>query len=382
MIPTLKTKFDHKDELNKVKIKLMTQSTFLSSMCFDMEHIFTPNLNPPTAATDGLKIYYHPEFWEKISREERIGLVAHEIWHVAWDHLTRLGDRDPKIWNYAGDYVINLMLTQQGFQLPEGALLEYKYAGKSTEEVYRLLEEEEKKNPGSLPGSDMIGDIKPKDMEDLTDQEKQQLKEKITDMVSKAKTKTEMENGKEWGNMPDDFKRYIDELLDPKLSWQEILMKYMDSYTKGDYSYVRPNKRFMPGVYLPTQNEPTIGELTVAIDTSGSITDKELQEILSEVENIRRTHNPTKLTMIACDTRVHEVHEVDQFTDITALKFTGGGGTSFKPVLDLVKKNPPAVLLYFTDLWAENITDEPGFDTIWICNSDHPEQGIGETIYF
>jgi len=377
----LSTGFDPQVALDKAKIELMTISTFISSMCFDMIHKFDDPKNPilpiPTAGTDGRHIIYDPNFFEKLTQPQRIGLIAHEVWHVAWGHLTRRGDRDPKIWNYAGDYVINLMLTQQGFILPETDLIDSQYRNMSTEEVYNKLKEKQDAG-GKLPQSNMIGDILDKK---LTEEEKKDLDDKVADMVSRAKVNTELNSPKEWGNMPSDVKRMFEELLEPQLNWKQILMQYLNEFIKDDYSWQRPNKRYLPNLYLPTQYSPTIGDVAIAIDTSGSISDEELKEILSEVEGIRTTFNPTSLRMFGADSCIHDEYEVDRYTDICSLKFGGGGGTSFHPVLDKLKKDPPRLLIYFTDLWAEHITDEPGFDTMWICNSDHEEQGIGHTIY-
>lgn len=385
MFPTaVEPRKDYNADLAKAQIKLMKISTFLSSLCFDFKHEFTDKLMPPTAATDGVKIMYHPEFWDTLTTPEKVGLIAHEVWHIAWGHLFRLGNRDPLLWNIACDHVINLMLLSKGFELPSIRLADPKYRNKSSEEVYRLLEKD-KQDGKNIPGySDhpMIGDIKPQEFENLPQHIKDEIREKILDSLCKAKTRTEMQNPEEWGSMPGAFKSMLEKQLDPVLSWQDILAAYMMNYIKGDYSYQRPNKRFMPGVYLPTQHEPTIGDIMIAIDTSGSITNQQLQEILSEAAHIKTRFNPEKMIMIACDSRIHEIHEVDQLTNFSDLEFTGGGGTSFYPVINYCKENPPNVLIYFTDLWAEEITEEPGFDTIWICNSGHKPQGIGTTIYF
>ena len=90
-------------QLRHAKIDLMTKSVFLSTICLSLKHEFTDKL--PTAGTNGISILYNPEFLEKLSPQERTGLLAHEVWHVAFNHLTRLGDRDKILWNKAGDYV-------------------------------------------------------------------------------------------------------------------------------------------------------------------------------------------------------------------------------------------------------------------------------------
>ena len=99
------------EQLRHAKIDLMTKSVFLSTICLSLKHRFTEEI--PTAATNGLSIIYNPDFLNGLTAQERTGLLAHEVWHVAFNHLTRIGERDRMIWNKAGDYVINLMLSSE-----------------------------------------------------------------------------------------------------------------------------------------------------------------------------------------------------------------------------------------------------------------------------
>ena len=93
--------------LRHAKIDLMTKSVFLSTICLSLKHELTDKL--PTAGTNGISILYNPEFLEKLTAQERTGLLAHEVWHVAFNHLSRINDRDRVTWNKAGDYVINFI---------------------------------------------------------------------------------------------------------------------------------------------------------------------------------------------------------------------------------------------------------------------------------
>jgi predicted metal-dependent peptidase len=90
---------------------------------------------------------------------------------------------------------------------------------------------------------------------------------------------------------------------------------------------------------------------------------------------------PEKMTIIDCDSRIHNIYEIDSNTDILSLDFTGGGGTSFLPVLDYVTEHPTQALVYFTDLYGETNLPEVDYPVLWICNSDHAPANIGETVY-
>ena len=119
--------------LLKAKIELMSRSPFISTIALSLRHIITDKCN--TADVCGTTIRYNPSFIEKQSITQFAGLMAHECWHVAFQHLARRGNKDPYTWNAAGDYVINYMLTKSGFEIPKGGLLNNKY----DEETYYTI---------------------------------------------------------------------------------------------------------------------------------------------------------------------------------------------------------------------------------------------------
>ena len=364
-------------ELDKTKIGLMMQGgTFLIGVGLMMQHVFTESVD--TAATDGKRIYFNPSFFSSLKKPERIGVLAHEIMHVALMHMIRLGTRDHNVYNQAGDYVINDILRNSGYILPEPHLYDAKYHGWSTEEVYDDLIEE---GAGQDKPNILGGDI------DYSEGESSEVKGDIAtsvqDTVMKARAQAKMDSN-EQGTIPGEVDRLIDELINPVLDWTQLLARFMDSNAKNDYTWTRPNKRFFPNHYMPSMYSESIDHVTVTVDTSGSVTDDMLSEILTEIKSVYDTYQPNNMTIIDCDSSIHHIHHVDDSTDIMSLKFTGGGGTSFIPPLDYCKEHGTNVLLYFTDLYAERICPDDGyeFDTLWICYSNHEPQEYGETIYY
>ena len=359
------------DYLRHAKIDLMTKSVFLSTICLSLKHSFTDTI--PTAATDGLSIIYNPTFFAGLTAPERAGLLAHEVWHVAFNHLKRVGSRDKLSWNYAGDYVINLMLTDSGHTVPSGGLLDKKYKDMSTEEVYELIKDDDKDNHG---GSNFVIDL----LDAPGDTKDSDINSQVTDIIIRAQLQSRI-SGKDKAEIPGEITRAIDELINPKLPWNQLLVRFLSNMVKDDYTWARPNKRFFPHHYLPSQYSPTIGDIVVAIDTSGSVSQEDLVEMLSEIEDIRTTFKPESLTIIDCDSSIHNVFKIEKYDNILELKFQGCGGTDFQPVIDYCNEQQPEVLIYFTDLQAEDITEEPGYPILWICNSKHNPSSVGETIY-
>ena len=356
----------------KAKIELMTRSVFISTIALSVKHIINETVD--TAATNGTSIWYNPQFITGMSVQKLAGLMAHEVWHIAFQHGSRRGSRDHRIWNAAGDYVINYMLTQGGFEIPDGGLLDSKYADMSTDEVYDLLIQDHSETPNL---EDLMMDIlEPGEGEEdsLTADQKTQ----VIDILVKAHTQAKISGEKEVGKIPGEILRVIDELINPKLPWPLLLNRFLDVTIKEEYSWARRNRRH--STYMPSLHSYGLGHLTWAIDLSGSITDEELKEILSEIQGVQRTLCPEKMTIVGCDSKICNVHEIDSHTDILSLEFTGGGGTAFHEVMDYVKEHPTAALIYFTDLYAAVPTD-PGIPVMWICNSNHKKMPFGETIY-
>jgi predicted metal-dependent peptidase len=365
---------DLENKLLKAKVELMTRSAFISTIALSLTHIITDKCN--TADVCGTTVRYNPQFITQLSTTQFAGLIAHECWHVAFQHIARRGSKDHIIWNCAGDYVINYMLSKAGFEIPTGGLLDKKYNEEwSTDQVYEdLIKENKDFDTGKL-------------MLDLREEENQSKEETlsrdsaVTSIIVRARTQAIIAGDKSRAEIPDEISRIIEKLLNPKLPWPVILNKFLDQRVRDEYSWARKNRRYSQSTYLPSLHSYGLSHLTFAIDTSGSIDDTQLQEMLSEIKGIQQIFNPTQMTIIDCDSEIHKVHHIDQTTDILSLKFSGGGGTSFQPVLDYVTEYPTQALIYFTDLYGEDDLDPVDYPILWICNSDHPPAPIGETVY-
>lgn len=353
------------DNLAKAKIELMMKSVFLSTIALSIRHELSEEI--PTAATDGTRIIYNKKFVERLSKEELAGLIAHECWHIALEHLTRRNGRDPKLWNCAGDYVINLMILNNGMLLPANGLVNASYANLTSDEVYELLE---KNNPGAEPSMDDLMEVEPGS----------EQSQDVVDIIAKAVTQSKAA-GKYAGEVPGHIRRSIDNLLNPKLDWRILLERFLTARIKYDYSWRRPNRRYLPELFLPSQYSEGIGKLAFAVDTSGSINNDQLKQILSEIHNINEIFKPSSMLIIGCDYAIGEEYEVTEGSSILDLSFIGGGGTSFDPVFHRLQNEDIEALVYFTDLYANTPSIVPDYPVLWVCNSNHAPAAFGETIY-
>jgi len=108
------------EKINKAKVKILQKSPFFSylSLYLKIEESKDESLESIGVTPKG-NCYYNAKWIESISDEELLGVMAHEILHLALLHLTRVGNRHRQGWNIATDLCINSMLQKEKFELPK-----------------------------------------------------------------------------------------------------------------------------------------------------------------------------------------------------------------------------------------------------------------------
>ena len=368
---------DAERALSKAKINLLIgkqKSAFLATLVFGLKTEISNEF--PTAATDGTTLHLNPVFFLNLSADEQITLVAHEAYHVALSHVLRLGSRDMKLWNIATDFAINLILNDAGFKPIAGWLLDKKYQGKTADQIYDDL----LKNTKEIPAPNHL--IQPKDGAGKPVDD-QITKAKIDKLIAKAATQSKMA-GEKFGDMAGDLQRAISEAVNPKLDWQTLLMNYMSQFQKNDYSYRRPNKKYLPDFYMPTLYSEALGKIGIAFDASASVSDEDFAIFKSEVDKIQMMLQPESIDLISFDTQVQSHHVLSQGESINNIEFMGYGGTSLRPVFEHFAKVQPEVLIVFSDLDCRPWTEEPEYPVLWIAVGHYrkPEIQFGTLIEY
>lgn len=346
---------EHIKALDKAKIGLMSKkdSTFFTTICFSLKHVWDETIS--TAATDGRFVYYNPAFFLSLSPDERIFLLLHEALHVAFLHMFRRGNRDKKRWNIAADHVINLLLIERGFVMPKGGYADPQYRGLSVEEVYDRL-------PNT---SQEEIDI---DIMDPADGASEDLQRQVEDILVRAQLQSQMANDAP-GSIPAEFEIFLNKLLNPKLPWNRILLRYMQSTAKSDYSFRKPNRRYQDP-FMPSLHSEGLIDFAVAVDTSGSVTDDEFLRFISETVGILKIMKPEKVTVIQFDTQLKSVEEVRNLRELKNIQFTGRGGTRIDPVLNWANENKPKLMLVFTDGFFRFTGNKTKTNTIWLIHNN------------
>jgi predicted metal-dependent peptidase len=341
-----------------------------------------------TAATDGLKFYYNSRFIMMLKPKEVEFLVGHEVLHVVYDHMGRRGTRDPQIWNIADDYCVNADLKRHKigqFITTVPCLYEQKYDGKSAEEVYDdLMKNVQKIDINSLvdqliddhmDGEDGEGDgdgdqdgkgKRPK----MSPEERERMRQEVKQAIINAAQSAEA------GQLPLGVERLIRQATDPVMPWRELIQTNLTSAIRTDYSWMRPSRRgwhmdaIMPGM---TPGEEI--DVVVAIDMSGSISNKQAQAFLGEIGGMMDSFDGYKVHVFCFDTETYNPQDFtsENLDSIEGYEPMGGGGTDFDSIFDYLKKvgNVPNRLIVFTDGYPCGSWGDPDYcDTTWIIHGD------------
>jgi predicted metal-dependent peptidase len=196
----------------------------------------------------------------------------------------------------------------------------------------------------------------------LSSQEKENLAVQWQQRLAGAAQQA-MQSGKFGGDMA----RIVDHMLQPRLPWRMLLADFMTASARDDFSYMRPSRREGSAI-LPSLRSSQI-DLAIAIDTSGSIRDEEIDEFLSEIDAIK-SQLRARISLLPCDSELARDAPwiFESWDEITMPDLKGGGGTSFVPVFDWADKQDklPDLLVYFTDAVGQFPKVEPGYPVIWL----------------
>lgn len=361
--------------IEKAKSLLILDHPFFGASVAKRPVKFTTDVPTAAMAPTG-QMYINLDFVSELRLDTRpdkihvpyvIFLLAHEAMHFMLMHGIRMKGRDPRGWNIACDKVINDLLDHNnvGEPIPEGVYMRdaRNYA---EEELYD--DQPSGGGSGSGEGEDE-GGIGLDDImggEGMTEAE-------VHECQAQAKIET-LQNAKvakAIGKLPASLERLIEEMVKVVTPWYDILERYMNSKIKDDATWRRPNRRFMhSGIYLPSADtKQVMGSIVIAVDTSGSVSQDELNHFAGHINRILETCVPVKAYVVYCDARVNHVDEYDADDFPIELTMHGGGGTAFEPVFEWVDENVSDDLdcvIYLTDGWANTDFPAPEYDVIWL----------------
>lgn len=414
-------------KLTRARVQMILVQPFFGTLCLRLKLI--PG-DLPTMATDGSRIVYNPAFVDELKPSELEGTLAHEVMHCALGHQCRRGDRDPRLWNEAADLAINPILTANGFTLPAGALIDPAFANLSAEEIYaRLLRKRAEGGAGSnqgrqqtglgggtasapqatsatpppdpncgtssqsAPHQEMMGESAATppsrpggfgEVVDATDEHGQiasPAEQRRQEHEWSIAAEQALRSAKTYGHDPLGVYRPLTESRQSQQDWRAILRDFVAATAPCDYRWTPPNRRYVAsGLYLPSAERRGLGEMVIAVDTSGSIGKLELEQFAGEISAISEEAQPEAIHVVYCDAAVQSTQEFTA-SEPLLLEPKGGGGTDFRPAFEWVAKNDvsPVCLIYLTDLCCDSFPETPEYPVLWVTDSRRTAP-FGETV--
>ena len=414
------------NDVAKFSKTLMFKEPFYGLFLISLNKRETKEL--PTAAVGknniNTELLINPEFWTNLDDKTKLGILKHELLHIAFFHLTTVHEYDDHLLhNIAADLEINQYIQSDfkgekwdGLELthyPELNLL----PKKGTRYYYEMLKKinNNRKQPSS-------GEMSKEDLDDILDQIKNGSKNdgltpetsKIWDVydamkrgeqtvcshdtwkefydgLSEADRKlldkqvnyqlkeiAEEVNKKDRGLIPGELKSHIDSLFEitpPVLDWKAYIRRFGGSsnkiYTKKTRH--KQSKRYEDNPALKIKNKK---HLLIGIDTSGSVSDSDLLEFFNEIHHIYKTG--TKVTIVECDARIHQIYE---YKGKVPSFVKGRGGTSMSPIINHYNDNwkTYSSLILLTDGECEHDLPKPRTQMLWvICSTGTSLDNINE----
>lgn len=337
-------------------------------------------------------IFFNPNFWDSLTHEKKKTVIAHEIWHLVLDHLERGKDLDPEDYNIAGDHVINLGLKADGFDMKGkfGTIepcCDPKFAGMSTEQVYRIIHKQRSSAKGSIP---LSGSPSPSQIEDLVKQVLQgtgiDLNKQIEDNNKKREEAVAKAPGKSTGSEARLLQTESKKVFIKEASYEEIFEDYLiDPLSGGKRTYLRPSRRpchsglKLKGKYPKRGKDNRLTHLVYALDVSGSISSHQANQFLRSAKTLKEKLKPKLMTVMLWDTRIKFEKTFREDESLDNIRVQAGGGTCLQPVFARVKQINPEALVIFTDLEVA-IPPKPEWEVIWFvtsktCRTNHVTYG-------
>lgn len=378
------------DEISRYRLQLRRQHPFFATLALFVDYRIDEHC--PGFSCGERSVTIGADYFRQLSKEQRIGTLLHATLHVALLHAQRRGARDLPLWNLAADIVVNNLIAEAGhFAIPPLTAHDTEFADHAVEEVYEALQQRYMPLATS-PTSGLVTEVT---LLAPAAQMQQQLAITLQRALAhyphqadlpeaphqaethpncefwrgaliRAETAERLHNEK-YGKLPAGLQREVDALLHPQIDWRTQLWRYL-SRTPLDFNGY--DRRFIhQGLYLDAlQDEENHLTALIAVDTSGSIADRELRQFLAEVDGIRNAYPSLDVQLYFVDAEIDGPHPLEKGARLPTA--VGGGGTSFAVFFRHIERqglnNPNQVIIYLTDGDGEFPARPPEQDLLWV----------------
>lgn len=350
------------ESISKLKINLIKRRPFYGVILMKLGELKESDTTD-IASTDGETIFYNREYMESLSESERNFYILHQLYHCIFMHPTRMANKDIKIANVAADYLVNYYIDMEKEEFrrnqimitpPKDSLMVDSDEDKalleklSFEQLYEILYKNIKKDDDIYDNSQSNGQgksglgqninyqnitedlIRPKNIQKTSSNMRRIIQESIIT--------NKMQGNKSMGDMPGSLIRKIEDLIGTRLPWYKYLRRYLSNIESDDLSFDTPDKNhlyrelILPGAY---EDENKLEDILFVIDTSGSISEDDLKNFMSQAYNICKDFNATGKA-IFFDSTVQDVFDIDK-DNFKKARPVGGEGTNVDSAFYYIK---------------------------------------------
>jgi predicted metal-dependent peptidase len=399
-------------EIAKYSKTLMFKEPFYGLFLIGLNKKLNKSISTACVCKENINtsLMINPEFWSKQDEQTKVAILKHELLHIAFHHLSQLDSYGNKeLLNIAADIEINQFIekewkgkTWEGLEIDKKPFKELNLPKKAgTRVYYDLLQQEIQNNPNgnianmvnalqgniSMPGISGSGDGTEititlddgstmtvpcthemwKEFEGMSEADKKLLGKQIDHQLKEIAEQI----NKSRGTIPSEIADYINglfEIVEPVIDWKAYLRRFNGMATKVYTKKTRRklNKRFVGNPALKIkQRKNTL----VAIDTSGSVGAKDLQEFFNEIHHIYKTG--TEIDIIECDAAIQRVYKYDG-KQKEKIDVKGRGGTDFEPVMVYLNehKHKYQNIIYLTDGECPAPKTKPVRPILWVISEN------------
>ena len=375
-------------DLSSACKKLLIKSPFYGLFLLGLNKYFGDKCETACVCRNGIntEICVNEKFWNSLDDEMQLAVLQHEILHIILKHITNseyYGDKER--FNIAADCNVNSyipVLQKDPYVYPAKYNLPNE---KGTKWYYENLPKEEGGESGGTSGNQpqfgndqsQIGSHESwKDFQDLSEVEKQLIGNQI-DYQSKHVAEQVQKMA---GSIPGEFRAYIDSLFAVKpqvFNWKSYFRRVIGNLITSELylTRMRPSRRFPEGRGIRFKKRPSV---LVGVDTSGSVSDSELEDFFSEIHHLWKSG--VKVTVAQMDTRIQHIEE---YNGTFNREIYGRGGTEFTDLINYYNDNKKdfSTIVIFTDGYV-SLNLPPFRNSVWVITKDGSHQDYpGTTIY-
>lgn len=344
---------DTSQRLAKARLKALVKAPYYARLMHSLTYVSTPGIGT-VGIDDRLRLYVDEEALSNWSNDELAVVLMHEVNHVLRGHSARCESlhADARQWNIAGDAEINDDLLEGGFVLPGQPVLPSSLGlpDKQTTEFYYENMGTKNLSGERNCGSGAHGQRQPWELGDDVSTFPGLARHQVRGV--RATIAEEIRSGKFRGSVPQNLSRWAEVFGQAQIPWEQ---KLHNAVRRGvlrrmgqvDYTWTRPNRRHFGKALLPSLRRP-LCEISIIIDTSGSMDQKALNAAYTEARRIAEQSSGGRVVLIACDA---EAHVISEGKLPPSVELTGGGGTNMGVALELAaeQRKTPNVVIVLTD---------------------------------